>query len=430
SIGLMPSPAMKRAASIRLTSNFSPLTVPSTPGSTTQQRHPRLPVSLESGPSIGPDSPSPMTSRPGSVASSAGFSADSESSAPLTQPSRSASSLSRFNEDSNLGDLYDDYDPGFGAVDDHPSHTVVSIGEPDQLLLNSNYSQPGSPSTGPHYPLHGRASFGSSGWGRITSSPDGENHDDKENRIAVNESGRSSRGYYDEFEFLDHADAASVISQEEQDIGDNLLQDEEFEDAAVVMDRLDLNRSPDLIPDIASRIHSGLTSQRLFASSSSSENEVSDSSSCSDKDDDDSDAGNGDDDDDDNESTQQDTVVFAGKLHAAIEQARSALPQRRWSSGFILKSKDGMASTVRAPRLSLLNGVTGLHASSDSALGLPPPLPQPLQQRAVMNEKSGSQMVESLRRMGKLQDTPSRLFAEPVSKERVSERANQFFKDP
>ncbi|KAJ1926323.1 hypothetical protein FBU59_007325, partial [Linderina macrospora] len=282
-IGLMPSPAMKRAASIRMTSNFSPLTVPSTPGSTTQQRHPKLPASLGSDPGVGvgADSPSPMSSRPESAASSTGFSADSESSAPLTQASRSGSSLSRFDGDDNdLENGYDDYDPGFGAADDYPPHTVVNIADADQLQRSLSCSQSGSPSAEPHYSLHGRTSFGTSGWGRIASSPSEEDYADKENQVLGDADGSPSHGYFDEFEFLDHADAASVISQEEQDIGDNLLQDEEFEDAAVVMDRLDLNRSPSPISDIGTHMHSDIRPRRLFASSSSSsEDEVSDSAS-------------------------------------------------------------------------------------------------------------------------------------------------------
>ncbi|KAJ2246314.1 hypothetical protein GGI13_005494 [Coemansia sp. RSA 455] len=253
------------------------------------------------------------------------------------------------------------------------------------------------------------------------------------------ESAADSSWVFDDYEAANDVDEGSVISQEDlNEYNQEIPSQDDLEETASLLGGLEMNPS---LSDGRVNISSMEGSDSETAAKESdgygerASDEYSDdggSSGCD---------GLSDEDDDDDDTTDQDIVLFAGKLHPAqgartsnIVTATPAVHQRRLSNTNVLNASAAVPLDSQRTTLLPLSRTSrcGSFVSHSQRIAKkthlrrsdrqPPsvPLAPPL-----LLLKDGLRMVESLRRMGKWQDSAD--LAQDVAQ---INRANQFYLDP
>ncbi|KAJ2744521.1 dual specificity protein kinase yak1, partial [Coemansia sp. BCRC 34301] len=220
---------------------------------------------------------------------------------------------------------------------------------------------------------------------------------------------------FDDYESANNVGEGSVISQE--DASEQSLESlprDDLEDAASILRGLDMNQLP---PEACNDVRS--------IESSDSETAARESDGCGELegdggDDADSDCDDDDDDDDqsgdDDDAPDQDIVLFAGKLHPPHTSAAVSKDSQR--TGLVPLSRGSRCGSFASSYPQRIAKKSHLRRSDR----LPPStLPAP----PLLLIKDSLRMVESLRRMGKWQDS-----VDLVQNVAHASRANQFYLDP
>ncbi|KAJ2791642.1 dual specificity protein kinase yak1 [Coemansia linderi] len=497
-----PSPALRSGAGARLVSNFSPLTVPSTPGSLgPSQQHGA--ESVDTKLSVGSwgfvaDSrvvgPPPEyrgdidgcfdESSGGDVSDADGassrYSVGSGISRPVTQAHFSEESLSMYSAASDQDDgsghgrrrhggSHGSWDDGLsswgsggsgsrdffetpmsvslahtarGSLDEPPQPPLQaqSLGRTIWASLESSIRGAGVSSI---YQLPQYAAFSQELLGRSDSayythdraSPSGEFvefvESEKEDSSGVGSVAGSS-WVFDEYESVSDADEGSVISQEDSnEHGRGGLLQDDLEETSSLLEDLDISQSLSDGP-----------SDHGSVDGSDSETATKESDGYGEDGSDGDDDGSGSDGlSDDDDATDQDIVLFAGKLHPVqgprVSTVASAAPpghQRRLSNTSALNSSanvsvDGQRTALwplsRSARSGSLASFPQRIAKKTHLRRSDRQPPPGLLTPPLLLLKDSLRMVESLRRMGKWQGSAD--LAQDVA--HIS-RANQFFLDP
>ncbi|KAJ2867788.1 dual specificity protein kinase yak1 [Coemansia aciculifera] len=508
--GNRPSPALRSSAGVRLVSNFSPLTVPSTPGSLgSSQQHgvgsvdTKLNLGSWGYPQgnrvVGP--PECCNDSDGSFDEGSGddvsdvddansrYSVGSGISRPLTQAHFSEESLSMYSAASGQDDCSGHGNGGRrsggsngswtdglsswgsegsgsrdffetpmsvsqthtvrGSLDEppQPALQVQSLGRTIWASLGNGIGGTGASSI---YQLPRYAAYSQEVLGRSDSafcahdraSPSGEFVEfiegDKDDSPSA-ESVADSSWVFDDYEAANDVDEGSVISQEDlNEYDQETLPQDDLEETASLLGGLEMNQS---LSDSHASIGSVEGSDSETAAKESDEygerasDEDSNDGGSSDCDD------MSDEDDEDDDATDQDIVLFAGKLHpvqgartSSIATATPAGHQRRLSNANALSAS--AAVSLDSQRTTLLplsrSSRCGSFASHPQRIAKKTHLrrsdrqpPSALLAPPLLLLKDSLRMVESLRRMGKWQDSAD--LAQDVAH---INRANQFYLDP